>query len=76
MPHDDMPAWRLEIPGWRPALLNELLGRHPMSVAPRKAHDRRILGRALIAYGVPRATGPRGVRAGDDRPVQRVPGPG
>ena len=53
--------WRLEIPGWRPALLNELLGRHPMSVARRKAHDRRILGRALVAYGVPRATGPRGV---------------
>lgn len=45
----------LYIPGWQPTPLNRLLGGHWGRAAQRKAHDRDVLGRAVLAHGVPRA---------------------
>jgi hypothetical protein len=52
--------WRLEIPGWRPALANELRG-HPMKAARLKRRDADQVIRARVAYGVPKARGLRRV---------------
>ena len=43
------------------ALLNELIGRHPGTVARRKRRDAEMVARAALCYRVPRAAGPRRV---------------
>lgn len=48
--------WTLYLPGWIPAPLNQLLGNHHKA-ARLKAHDREIIGRACVAYGVKAAIG-------------------
>jgi hypothetical protein len=53
--------WTMEIPGWRPAALNTLLGNR-MKSASLKKHDREIICRAVLAYGIPKATVLRSVR--------------
>lgn len=54
--------WVLTIPGWSPVLVNNLIGQHPMVVHRRKRRDREMVARAMLVYGVPRATGLRRVR--------------
>ncbi len=51
----------LIIPGWRPALLNELVGWHWTRVHRRKKADRDAIRAAALEQGVPRATGKRRV---------------
>lgn len=52
--------WTLDIPGWHPAPLNELVGNR--GKAQRlKAKDRDIVGRAVLGYRVAKAGGPRRV---------------
>lgn len=55
-----MPRYTLDIPGWRPALLNELLG-HPLKAHRLKKRDAEQLWKARLAYGVPVAETPRRV---------------
>jgi hypothetical protein len=54
-------TWRVTIPGWRPALLNELMG-HPLQAARRKARDARIVAGACHLAGVPPVAVPRAER--------------
>lgn len=54
-------TYRLEIPGWRPALANELVGYHPRTIAGRKRRDFDQVLKACLAFGVPPATGRRRV---------------
>src|SRR5262245_9383464 len=72
-------TYLLEIPGWRPALANELRG-HWAQAARRKNRDTRILTTALLVFGVPAVTGKRLVRtrifgryAGHRRPDADAP---
>jgi hypothetical protein len=51
--------YELHIPGWRPALDNELFRLHWSRRLSRKRHDAQVLATAALALGVPRATGPR-----------------
>ena len=53
-------TYTLEIPGWRPALSNELRC-HWRKAARLKAADTRMVWQAMVAHGVPRATGKRRV---------------
>lgn len=46
--------WTLDIPGWHPTPLNKLIG-HRMKASRLKAHDREIVGKAVMAYAVPAA---------------------
>ena len=46
--------WTLDIPGWHPAPLNQLLG-HRMKAHRLKTHDQQIIGKAALAYAVPPA---------------------
>lgn len=52
--------WTLDIPGWHPTPLNKLLG-HRMKASRLKAHDREIVGKAVLAYAVPAADEKRSV---------------
>jgi hypothetical protein len=49
------------IPGWRPALLNELMGRHPHAVARRKRVDRDLVAGYCRLAELPGAAGRRRV---------------
>lgn len=50
----------LEIPGWLPAPLNQLLG-HWAKAHRLKVKDREMIGKAWLAHGYPKATGLRTV---------------
>lgn len=50
----DPGKWTLEIPGHRPALDNELIGRRPMTAHNRKLRDVRAVARANLVARVPR----------------------
>lgn len=72
--------WTLEIPGWAPCRLNQLLG-HWGTASRLKAKDRETIGTACKVYQVPPATGkrlvylhlvfPKGMRAGDPDSYQK-----
>lgn len=47
-----MSIYTLAIPGWSPTPLNRLIGCHWGTAAKRKAHDRDILGTAVVSYCV------------------------
>src|SRR5437764_14982579 len=49
--------WVLSIPGWRPALANELRG-HPLKAHRRKRRDACTLALAAALAGVPRVAVP------------------
>lgn len=54
-------TWTLAIPGWHPAPINQLLkGR--WTASKLKDRDRQMIGTAVLAGGIPRATGQRRVR--------------
>lgn len=53
-------TYRLEIPGWRPALANELMGDHRRAARLKRADVAQVLA-ACLAFGVPPATGKRRV---------------
>lgn len=53
--------WTMHIPGWRPASVNQLLQRHWALAAKLKKNDQEVVSRAVMAYGVPRASGKRKV---------------
>lgn len=69
-----MSVYRVEIPGWHPALINAL-NRNRWAASRLKGHDRHIVSMATWANPIPRATGKRkvgltivlgsGQRAGD-----------
>ncbi len=67
-------TYRLMVPGWRPTLANELRCHH-MVAARKKARDREQIARAMLVYGVPRATGPRHVRVTITGRYARFPDP-
>lgn len=50
--------WTMEIPGWHPIELNKLVG-HRMHAGRLKKHDREIICKAVVAYGIPPATAKR-----------------
>ena len=52
--------WCLHIPGWHPTPLNELMGSHAKA-GRLKAKDREIVSRAVLGYGVAKATAKRRV---------------
>lgn len=55
--------YTLEIPGWHPATYNQLHSGRSWGKKHRlKSEDRETIGRAVLAYGVPPATGKRRVR--------------
>lgn len=56
-----MALYRIEIPSWRPALANELVGYHHRTIAGRKRRDFEQVHRACLAFGVPKAEGKRRV---------------
>ena len=53
-------TWTLNIPGWRPAPLNKIIG-HWGKAHKHKAVDRMVIGNTVAAYGVPPAIGKRRV---------------
>ena len=55
MPTTAPAVYRVAIPGWRPALLNEYVGRHWSVGARLKKRDRKFVGVAVVAHGVPLA---------------------
>jgi hypothetical protein len=55
-------TYRMDIPGWRPALINDLVGRHPMAIHKRKGRDLKQVATACLVFGVPKATTRRRVR--------------
>src|SRR5262245_18796887 len=54
--------YRMEIPGWQPALLNHLLRCNWPKRRRLKQNAAQQLGVARVTYGVPEATGKRRVR--------------
>lgn len=65
----------IAIPGFRPALLNELVGVHRFQAHRRKKRDREMIGVYSILAGVPRATGRRRVSLEIAGPFRRLPDP-
>lgn len=57
-----MSIWTLELPGYHPTPLNQLLGRHHFARGRLKKQDAEVIGRAVLLYGVPPAAGKRTVR--------------
>ena len=53
--------WTIEIPDWHPVPVNKLINSHWGTAKQLKDKDKRIMGYALTAYGVPHATGKRKV---------------
>lgn len=47
-------TWTLNIPGWHPTPLNKLLG-HWAKAGRLKSHDKEIIGKAVMAGGIPEA---------------------
>ncbi len=47
--------WTLEIPGWMPARLNQMTGRHWAKGHRLKKHDKEIIALAVALGGVPAA---------------------
>lgn len=56
MPTTAPAVYRVAIPGWRPALLNEYVGRHWSVGARLKKRDRKFVGDACWYGGVLAAT--------------------
>lgn len=73
LPEGPPGRWVLEIPGWRPALDNALVGRHPMVVHRLKTRDARAVHAACLAAGVTRPAGGRRVRLTVYYPCGRFP---
>ena len=69
-----MPRFILNIPGWRPALANEL-DRGWRQAHKLKTRDYDNCYRAMIAYAVPAAAGPRSVLCFIAGPFRRLPDP-
>lgn len=53
-------TWTMNIPGWRPAPLNKLMG-HWGKSHKMKSTDRMVIDNTATAYGIPNATGKRRV---------------
>lgn len=53
--------WTLDVPGWRPPLLNELMGRSPGVIAGIKKRAVKRIGLEAMVQGVPAAAGKRRV---------------
>ncbi len=48
--------WTMEIPGWMPARLNQILGGHFAKGHRLKKHDKEVIALAVALCGVPAAT--------------------
>lgn len=70
-----MSVYRMEIPGWRPALANELIGKHWAVIHKRKRRDLLRLSAALWEHAVPHAKVRRRVKIEISWPFRRLPDP-
>lgn len=54
-------TYRIEVPGWWPALLNQFLYKHWSVRSRMKRQDRKTIALAVLIAGTPKATGKRRV---------------
>jgi hypothetical protein len=60
-PPGDAGPWVVEIDGWHPTTLNQMMGRNRYVIHRRKKKDRGVIAAAFLLARVPRATTKRRV---------------
>lgn len=71
--HEVGRVWTLAIDGWRPHLLNELIGKHPFVIHKRKKSDAEVIAFEAVRQSVPGACGKRLVELTIQGPWRRRP---